>query len=58
MLFGAVASAAGVYAYFAQGLPDPSAIETEQSSYETVKIYDRTGQHLLYESIDPRPCPR
>jgi len=55
LAFGAVASVAGVYAYFAQGLPDPSAIQTEQATYETVKIYDRTGQHLLYESIDPRP---
>ena len=46
---------AGVYAYFAKDLPDPTAIQTEQVTYETVKIYDRTGQHLLYESIDPRP---
>ena len=44
-----------MYTYFAQGLPDPSAIETKQERFETVKIYDRTGQHLLYESIDPRP---
>jgi membrane peptidoglycan carboxypeptidase len=55
MVFGAVAGVAGVYAYFAQDLPDPSAIQTEQATYETVKIYDRTGQHLIYESIDPRP---
>ena len=53
--FAAVSSAVTVYSYFAQGLPDPSAIQTEQVKYETVKIYDRTGQHLLYESIDPRP---
>ncbi len=55
VIFGAVASAAGVYSLFAQNLPDPSAIQTEQATFETVKIYDRTGQHLLYESIDPRP---
>lgn len=55
LVFGAAASVAGVYAYFAQGLPDPTAIQTQQASYETVKIYDRTGKHLLYESIDPRP---
>jgi membrane peptidoglycan carboxypeptidase len=52
---GAAASIAGVYAFFAKDLPDPTAIQTEQVTYETVKIYDRTGQHLLYESIDPRP---
>ena len=45
----------GVYAYFAQDLPDAEAIETEQVSFETVRIWDRTGQHLLYEAIDPRP---
>jgi membrane peptidoglycan carboxypeptidase len=51
----AVGSVAGVYAYFARDLPDAQAIETEQVSFETVKIWDRTGQHLLYEAIDPRP---
>ena len=55
LIFGTVASAASVYTLFAQNLPDPSSIQTEQATYETVKIYDRTGQHLLYESIDPRP---
>jgi membrane peptidoglycan carboxypeptidase len=55
LLFGVAAAVAGVYAYFAQDLPDPGAIQTEQATFETVKIYDRTGQHLLYESIDPRP---
>ncbi len=55
LIFGAVGSVAGAYTFFAQNLPDPSSIQTEQATYETVKIYDRTGQHLLYESIDPRP---
>jgi membrane peptidoglycan carboxypeptidase len=55
LVFGAVGAAAGMYSFFAQNLPDPTAIQTEQVSYETVKIYDRTGKHLLYESIDPRP---
>ena len=55
VVFGAAVTAAGVYSLFAQNLPDPSAIQTEQATFETVKIYDRTGQHLLYESIDPRP---
>ncbi|GAB4557054.1 MAG: hypothetical protein Kow0047_01050 [Anaerolineae bacterium] len=51
----AVGTVAGVYAYYARDLPDASAIETEQEQFETVRIYDRTGQHLLFESIDPRP---
>ena len=46
---------AGVYMYFARQLPDPSVIETAQEEFQTVKIYDRTGKHLLYEAIDPRP---
>ncbi|MCO6449475.1 MAG: transglycosylase domain-containing protein [Caldilineales bacterium] len=51
----AAAVAGGVYVYFTRDLPDPSSIVTEQEHFETVKIYDRTGQHLLFESIDPRP---
>lgn len=49
-----VGAVAGVYAYYAKDLPDPGAIETEQEKFETTKIYDRTGQHLLYEVFDPR----
>ena len=53
---GSVAAVAGgVYYYFTRDLPAPTAIVTEQETFETVKIYDRTGKHLLYESIDPRP---
>lgn len=36
-------------------MPDASVIELQQDEFETVRIYDRTGNHLLYESIDPRP---
>ncbi|MEM7028180.1 MAG: transglycosylase domain-containing protein [Chloroflexota bacterium] len=49
--FGAAYS---VYASFAVNLPDPTAIETEQENFETTKIYDRTGQTVLYELFDPR----
>ena len=54
----AVAGSVGaVYAYYARDLPDSSelAITQETEAFETVKIYDRTGQHLLYEVVDPRP---
>ncbi len=50
-IFGAVYS---VYASFAAELPDPTAIETEQENFETTKLYDRTGQVVLYELFDPR----
>jgi penicillin-binding protein 1C len=49
-----VGTAAGVYAYYAKDLPDPNEIVTRQERFETTKIYDRTGQVLLMEVIDPR----
>ncbi len=49
------ASLFGIYSFYAQQLPDASVIEQQQDEFETVRIYDRTGQHLLYESVDPRP---
>lgn len=50
----AVGTAVGVYAYYASDLPDPNEIVTRQETFETTKIYDRTGQVLLLEVIDPR----
>ncbi len=49
------ATAFGIYTFYAEQLPDASVIELQQEEFETVRIYDRTGQHLLYESVDPRP---
>ena len=48
-----VSAAAGVYAYFTRDLPEPEQIEAAEESFETTKIYDRTGQVLLHEVIDP-----
>jgi len=45
----------GVYKSYAAQLPDASIIEQQQEDFQTVRIYDRTGKHLLYESVDPRP---
>lgn len=52
---GGVALGYSVYQSYAAQMPDASIIEQEQDDFETVRIYDRTGQHLLYESVDPRP---
>ncbi len=52
--FLGVGTIIGVYLYFAKDLPEPGQIETAQERFETTKIYDRTGQHLLYEIFDPR----
>ncbi|KKR21236.1 MAG: Penicillin-binding protein, 1A family [Candidatus Moranbacteria bacterium GW2011_GWA2_39_41] len=38
----------GVFAYFAKDLPDASGI-SKRSVTESTKIYDRTGDHLLYD---------
>ncbi len=52
-ILAAAGSAYAVYESFAQQLPDPTAIETEQEDFETTKIFDRSGQVLLYEIFDP-----
>ncbi|MEZ4635500.1 MAG: transglycosylase domain-containing protein [Caldilineaceae bacterium] len=49
------ATALGIYSFYARQLPDAGVIESQQDEFETVRIYDRTGQYLLYESVDPRP---
>jgi len=48
-----VSAAAGVYAYFTHDLPEPEVIEIAEENFETTKIYNRTGETLLYEVIDP-----
>ncbi len=50
-----MALAVGVYNSYASQLPDASIIEQQQDDFQTVRIYDRTGEYLLYESVDPRP---
>ncbi len=50
-LLGGVAAllfAIGVFAYYAKDLPSPSKLNKRQVIQST-KIYDRTGEHLLYE---------
>ena len=55
MVGGGVALGLSIYNSYADQLPDASFIEQQQVDFQTVRIYDRTGQHLLYESVDPRP---
>ncbi len=47
LLAGSV-SAVGMYAWLANELPDPDAIGT-RSVAQTTRIYDRTGETILYE---------
>ncbi len=49
--FGAIGA---VYAYYSQQLPPAEEIGNRTiSSFKTTKIYDRTGEHLLYELLPP-----
>ena len=48
-----------VYAYFTQDLPSAADLQAAFSPdnpefFQTTRLYDRTGQHLLLEVIDPR----
>lgn len=55
LIGGGMAFAFSIYDSYANQLPDASVIEQQQDDFQTVRIYDRTGQNLLYESVDPRP---
>ena len=46
-ILGFFCSIAG-FAYFAKDLPDPNKL-LEREPIESTKIFDRTGEHLLYE---------
>jgi membrane peptidoglycan carboxypeptidase len=52
-----VVAAAGLYETIVSELPDPADIERveedTETSFQTTRLYDRTGQVLLYEVIDP-----
>jgi penicillin-binding protein 1C len=50
-----VATVTGIYNVYAAQLPAADFIETQQDEFQTVRIYDRSGNSLLYESVDPRP---
>jgi membrane peptidoglycan carboxypeptidase len=43
----------GVYWYFARTLPPPEDIIKAREQFETTLIYDRSGQTVLYQVIDP-----
>ncbi|RME35605.1 MAG: hypothetical protein D6793_07065, partial [Thermoflexia bacterium] len=57
-LSGLVSSAMAFYSSIVQDLPDPERIEYVEQEFETTRIYDRTGQVLLWEIIDPHAGDR
>jgi len=59
MVATALAGVTAAYAYFTRDLPSAEALRLALSPdnpefFQTTRIYDRTGQHLLLEVIDPR----
>ncbi len=55
---GVVGGAAAFYSSIAQELPEPEQVEYVEQEFETTRIYDRTGQVLLWEVIDPHAGDR
>ncbi|MEP7287108.1 MAG: transglycosylase domain-containing protein [Chloroflexota bacterium] len=47
------ALAVGIYVYYARQLPDPDTIVKTHQQFETTLIYDRSGQTVLYQVLDP-----
>ncbi|MHB8626549.1 MAG: transglycosylase domain-containing protein [Aggregatilineales bacterium] len=47
-----------VYFYVGRDLPSPDAILKARQQFETTLIYDRTGQTVLYQVIDPNAGDR
>ncbi|HQJ51109.1 MAG: Penicillin-binding protein 2D [Chloroflexi bacterium ADurb.Bin180] len=65
MLSGVLLVAAGaggafaVYAYYSQQLPSAEEFgKTAMSSFKSTKVYDRTGEKLLYEIVPPEEGAR
>ncbi len=48
----AIGLAANYYNSIAKELPEPEEIKVVEENFETTKIYDRSGEVLLYELID------
>jgi len=49
----AIAAFIGLYNFYARDLPPPSEIVKVSEQFETTLIYDRTGQTVLYQVLDP-----
>ncbi|HHX43464.1 MAG TPA: penicillin-binding protein [Chloroflexi bacterium] len=54
VVFSGAAAVLGVYAFYVQDLPSAEEIGRRSTeTFETTRIYDRTGKILLYEFIPP-----
>ena len=57
MVLGVAMTGAGLrmYSYYADQLTDIGSLTEWEEEFQSVRIYDRTGEHLLLISLDPRP---
>ena len=57
LVAGSLGAGAGwqMYSGYARQLPDIESLKVWEEEFQTVSIYDRTGEHLLLLSLDPRP---
>lgn len=54
-----IGGAVAVYAYYSEQLPSAEEFgQTATSSFKTTRVYDRTGEHLLYEIVPPEEGAR
>jgi membrane peptidoglycan carboxypeptidase len=58
-IVAASAALASFYVYFTRDLPSAEALQaafdpSSSDFFQTTQIFDRTGQHIIYEVIDPR----
>lgn len=54
VVVGGLAAGLVLYSTFARDLPSPEEIQVRSTvSFETTRLYDRTGQVLLYEIVPP-----
>lgn len=63
LMLGGINLLAQLYTYYTAQLPSTAQIEqafstTNSDFFQTTKIYDRTGQYLLYEVLDPQAGDR
>lgn len=54
LVLTSVGAVVGVYAYYAKDLPPAEELGRHTATaFQTSRIYDRTGQHVLFELLDP-----
>lgn len=53
LIMAGSATLAILYTYYSAQLPEPGAITTVEEDFETTRLYDRSGEVLLYEVLDP-----